>query len=245
MRTPNRFAKIVLAAALGSMALTACGTEDPSGRTHAKASAVGVGASATPTPTPTRLIPPDALDTHPDPEVRALALLTRIMDTCAPGTMPELPALPADDDLSATVGPEEEPAEVPRSVPAPLPSDAPEPPADELARSRSTEEVPLASVDKCVGDAHAERIRKAFDGAVPAEYAELRKKLITLDYLPESIHRMPDHGGKPQARIDLREMSMNDNLALEVTTTPRGTTAEPFGAPVAQDIRITEVKRKP
>ncbi|MER5707556.1 hypothetical protein AB0B13_26310 [Streptomyces sp. NPDC042898] len=244
MRTPNRLAKIVLAAALGSMALTACGTADATGRPGAKASAAAVGASAkpTPTPTPTRMIPADALETHPDPEVRILALVTRITNECAPGTMPELPALPADDDISRTVGPEERPAT--DSEPIPLPTDLPEPPSS--GPTGPAEEVPLGGpADKCGADAHAERIRKAFDGESPADYAELRKKLTALDYLPESIHRMPDHGGKPRARIDLRDMSMSDNLVLEVTGTARGVTAESFGAPVSGDVEITEVKRKP
>ncbi|MFD8974485.1 hypothetical protein [Streptomyces sp. NPDC059593] len=241
MRTPNRLAKIALAAALGSMALTACGTADATGKPSAKASAVAVGASAKPTPTPPRMIPSDALETHPDPEVRILALVTRITNECAPGTMPELPALPADDDISRTVGPEEQPTTDPE--PLPLPTDIPEPPSSEPTGPAG--EVSLGPVDKCGGDAHAERIRKAFDGESPADYAELRRKLTALDYLPESIHRMPDHGGKPRARIDLRDMSMSDNLVLEVTGTARGVTADYFGVPVSGDVKITEVKRKP
>ncbi|MFB7593093.1 hypothetical protein [Streptomyces sp. NPDC056169] len=242
MRTPNRLAKIVLTAALGSMALTACGTEDATGKPPAKASAVDVGASANPAPNPTtRMIPSDALETHPDPEIRALALVTRITNECAPGTMPELPALPADDDISRTVGPEEQPTTGPE--PLPLPTDIPEPPSSEP--TGPAEEVPLGPVDKCGADAHAERIRKAFDGESPADYADLRKKLTALDYLPDSIHRMPDHGGEPRARIDLRDMSMSDNLVLEVTGTARGVTAAYFGAPVAGDVKVTEVRRKP
>ncbi|MFE5715657.1 hypothetical protein ACFQ7J_33170 [Streptomyces sp. NPDC056501] len=247
MRTPNRLAKFVLAAALGSMALTACGTADATGKPGAKAPAVGVGASAKPkqkpaaTPTPPRMIPSDALATHPDPEVRILALVTRITNECAPGTMPELPALPAVDDISAPVDPEGQPPRSPE--PLPLPTDIPEPPSSEP--TGPAEEVSLGPVDKCGGDAHAERIRKAFDGESPADYAELRKKLTALDYLPESIHRMPDRGGEPRARIDLRDMSMSDNLVLEVTGTARGVTAEYFGVPVSGDVKITEVKRKP
>ena len=242
MRTPNRLAKIVLAAALGSVVLTGCGTADATGKPPAaKATAAGVGASATPKPKPTGMIPPDALEAHPDPEVRALALVTRITNKCAPGTMPELPALPADDDLSATVGPEQ-PTKSPE--PVPLPTDAPEPPSSEPVKTGPVEEVPLTPVDTCAGAAHAERIRKAFDGASPADYAELRKKLTALDYLPESIHRMPDHGGKPRARIDLRDLSASGSLSLEVTATARGVTADPFGAPVDQEVDVTKVKRK-
>ncbi|MFF5786452.1 hypothetical protein ACFY8P_15985 [Streptomyces sp. NPDC012693] len=231
MRTRNRLAKIVLAAALGGMALTACGTADPSGRTTAEAPAVEAGAPAKPTPTATptavRWIPPDALHTHPDPEVRALALTTRITNTCAPGSLPELPALPAVDDISAPAGPEQ-PTESPR--PVPLPPDVPEPPSSGPGGTRPAGKVPVDPVDECVGDAHAERIRKALDGVVVADYAELRKKLIALDYLPESIHRMADHRGGPRARIDLSDTSESGSLALAVSTTP-GVTVEPLRLP--------------
>ncbi|WP_406058877.1 hypothetical protein OG462_18380 [Streptomyces sp. NBC_01077] len=238
MRKATRFTKIVLAAALGSMALTACGTEDSTGRAPGKVSAGGATASTE--PAPTRTVPSDALATHPDPEVRFLALETRITNECAPGTMPELPALPAVDDISETVGPEEQPTRSPE--PVPLPTDAPEPPSSEPT---AAEEVPLSSLGKCVGDAHAERIRKALDGASPDDYAELRKRLTALDYLPEIIHRMPDRGGRPQARIDFREQSISGDLAVEVTATDRGVTADPFGAPVEKYVDVTKVKRKP
>ncbi|MFE7552039.1 hypothetical protein [Streptomyces gardneri] len=258
MRTPNRLAKIVLAAALGSMALTACGTADATGKPPAKVPAAAVGASAK--PTAPRMIPADALETHPDPEVRSWAMFTRITNECAPGTMPELPALPADDDISRTAGPEEQPPTDPEPLPLPtdlpeplptylpepppLPTDLPEPPSAEPEPTGPAEEMPLVGpVDKCGADAHAERIRKAFDGESPADYAELRKKLTALHYLPENIHRMPDRGGKPQVRIDLRDMSMSGDLVLEVTGTARGVTAEYFGAPA--DVKVTEVKRKP
>ncbi|MBX9424843.1 MULTISPECIES: hypothetical protein [Streptomyces] len=246
MRTRNRFAKIVLAAALAGMALTACGTADPSGRTTAGASAVEPGAKPKPkpTPTPVRSLPSDALAEHPDPEMRFLALSSRVLDGCVPGGLPQPPSVPPEDvpppqNLPGRPMPEE-PGDLS------VPSGAPEPPpAPEPAPTRSgpVEEVPLTAVDKCAGDAHAARVRTAFDGAGPADYPALKKKLTSLDYPPSRIHRMPDHGGAPRARIDLR--FMGGNLALEVTGTPDQVLVEPFGAPETEDVRVTDVKRKP
>ncbi|MDV5146184.1 hypothetical protein R1T08_18745 [Streptomyces sp. SBC-4] len=253
MRTPNRLAKIVLAAALGSMALTACGTADATGRNSVKVSAVGVEAaqtskptpSPTPTPTPTRSLPSDDLATHPDPEMRFLALFSRVLDGCVPGGLPEPPADPAADDATP---PQNLPAGTKPEEPGDLsvPLDAPEPPSSpEQAPTRSgpVEEVPLTVTDKCAGDAHAQRIREAFDGAGPADQPALRKKLTALDYPPSRIHRMPDHGGSPRARIDLR--FMGNNLILEVTGTDRGVLVESFGAPETMDVDVAKVKRKP
>lgn len=236
MRTRTRFVKIAMVAALGGMALSACGTEGSAGKSVAAVPAV------TPTPTPERMISGDALETHPDPEVRVLALATRIANECEPGSMPELPALPAVDDISETVGPEQ-PTESPE--PVPLPPDVPEPPSAEPTNAGPAEEVPLTGIDKCIGDAHAERIRKAFGDTPPADYAELKKELAALNYLPESVHRMPDHGGEPRARIDLGELSLNVRMVLDVTATTRGVTADAFGASLEQDVDITKVKRKP
>ncbi|MFI6421271.1 hypothetical protein ACIBG6_28160 [Streptomyces sp. NPDC050842] len=251
MRTPNRLAKIVLATALGSMALTACGTADPTGRPAVKASAVGVEArptsKPTPSPTSTRPLPSDDLAKHPDPEMRFLALYSRVLDGCVPGGLPEPPADPAADDAIPPQNlPDGAKPEEPGDLSVPL--DAPEPPSSPEpeqtpTRSGPVEEVPLNAIDKCVGDAHVQRIREAFDGAGPADQPALRKKLAALDYPPSRIHRMPDHGGSPRARIDLR--FMGNNLILEVTGTGDGVLVEPFGAPETMDVDVAEVKRKP
>ncbi len=248
MRTPNRLAKIVLAAALGSMALTACGTVDATGKPPAKVSAAAVGASAKPapaaTPTPTRSLPSDDLATHPDPFARFLALNSRVLDGCVPGGLPEPPSLEPEESLPPQNQPGQPMPEEPEELP--FPTDfPPPPPAPEPAPTKSgpVEEVPLTDVEKCAGDAHAERVRTAFDDAAPADYPALQKKLTSLDYPPSFINRMPDQGGSPRARIDLR--FMGGRLVLDVTGTDRGVTAEPFGAPETEDVRITEVKRKP
>lgn len=249
MRTPNRLAKIVLAAALGSMALTACGTADATGRPPVKASAVGVEArptsKPTPAPTSTRPLPSDDLAKHSDPETRFLALFIRVLDGCAPGGLPEPPADPAADDATPPQNlPDGAKPEEPGDLSVPL--DAPEPPSSpEPAPTRSgpVEEVPLTATDTCAGDAHAQRIREAFDGAGPADQPALRTKLTALDYPPSRIHRMPDHAGSPRARIDLR--FMGNNLVLEVTGTGGGVIVEPFGVPETVDVDVAEVKRKP
>ncbi|MDX2563728.1 hypothetical protein PV371_29335 [Streptomyces sp. TX20-6-3] len=243
MRNATRFTKIVLAAALGGMALSACGTTDATtGRAQEKVSAATAPAKQKPTATPpARMIPPEALEKHPDPEVRSLALETRIANTCAPGSMPALPALPAVDDLS--VGPDPYATESPE--PVPLPTDLPEPPLSEQARPEPAVEAPLSPLGTCVGNAHAERIRKAFDGDAPAGYAELRERLTALHYLPEGIHRMPDQGGRPRVRLDLRPTGVVENLAVDVTTTAAGVTADPFGLPDTPITDVTQVKRGP
>ncbi|MFE1552811.1 hypothetical protein [Streptomyces sp. NPDC058718] len=249
MRTPNRLAKIVLAAALGSMALTACGTEDATGRPPAKASAVGVDArpasKPTPAPTSTRPLPTDDLAKHSDPEMRLLALYSRVLDGCVPGGLPKPPADPVADDETP---PQNLPGGSKPEEPGDLsvPSDAPEPPySPEPAPTGSgpVEEVPLTAVDKCAGDAHAQRIHEAFDGAGPADQMDLRKELVALDYPPTRIHPMPDHGGLPRVRIDLR--FIGNNLILEVTGTDRGVLVESFGAQETEDVDVTKVKRKP
>ncbi|MFD0150216.1 hypothetical protein ACWGQ4_23885 [Streptomyces sp. NPDC055721] len=250
MRTPNRLAKIVLAAALGSMALTACGTADATGKPSAKASAVAVGAPAeqkpkpVATPTPTRSLPSDDLASHPDPEMRFLALFSRVLDGCMPGGLPQPPSPEPEDALPPQNRPGQPMPEEPGDLSVPL--DAPEPPpAPKPAPTRSgpVEEVPLTDMDKCVGDAHAQRIREAFDGAGPADQMDLRKELTALDYPAPRILPMPDHGGSPRARIDLR--FMGNNLVLEVTGTGGGVLVEAFGAPETEDVDVTKVKRKP
>ncbi|MEV7674330.1 hypothetical protein [Streptomyces sp. NPDC088752] len=237
MRTPHRFTKTVLAVALAGTALTACGTATAPGGASAEASAVGAGASKT--PAPKRSLPSDGLATDPDPEVRHLAVATRILDDCEPGDPAPGGPGPVEPAPEGTI-PSRHPSEG-----APLPLEAPEPPAGPEPAPTGTgpvEEVPLDPLDKCAGDAHAERILTAFGGTGPADYPALRKKLTGLEYPPSRIHRMPDRDGSPRARIDLR--FMGNNLALEVTGTRHRVRVEPFGVPETDDVRITTVQRK-
>ncbi|MEU2118765.1 hypothetical protein ABZ567_24685 [Streptomyces sp. NPDC016459] len=243
MRTPNRFAQIVLAAALGSMALTACGGADPS-RTSAVGATVSEKPKPKPEPSSRRSLPSDALATHPDPEMRFLALSSRVLDGCVPGGVPQPPSVGPEDGPPPQNTPDLPMPEEPGDLS--VPSGAPEPPTSPKptpTRSGPVEEVALTATDECVGDAHAERIRTAFGSGGPADYPVLRKKLTGLDYPPSRVHRMPDHAGSPRARIDLR--FMGGNLVLEVTGTRDQVLVEPFGAPETEDVRITDVKRKP
>ncbi|MFD6345084.1 hypothetical protein ACFWF9_10205 [Streptomyces roseolus] len=223
------------ATALGALALTACGTQGATGEPAAAAAPAAVTASPSP-----RMLSGKGLERHPDPTVRAQAIALRITDTCAPGRGIQLPPLPAVSNLAelepAAGGPPT-PAEPP--VPVELPSDLPPAPGPEATVSH--DEVPLTAVDRCAADAHADRVRAAFATA-PADEAALRKTLTALDYLPESVHRMPG-GGALRVRIDLRDLSPNDNLALEVTPTATGVRVDAFGAPIAGEPDITGIRR--
>ncbi|MFK3730751.1 hypothetical protein ACI2LJ_10905 [Streptomyces sp. NPDC088090] len=231
------------AAALGALTLTACGTQNAGAARGAAEPAAAAAVTASPSP---RMLSGKELERHPDPVVRAEALAVRLANTCAPGTAMELPPLPEVANVAETVPgtpPAAEPptpAEPPASagVPADLPPDLP-PPGPEAPVS--LDEVPLTDVDRCVADAHADRIRAAFATAPDGE-AALRKTLTGLDYLPETVHRMP--GDALTVRIDLRELSPGDSLALEVTATGTGVRVDAFGAPTADTPEITQIRRE-
>ncbi|MFB7936280.1 hypothetical protein [Streptomyces sp. NPDC056049] len=239
MRIPQRLPKTVTAAVLGALALTACGTQGTSGGAAPAAVTAAVPAApaaATATPSP-RMISGAALEKHPDPVVRNQAIALRIANTCAPDRAMELPPLPEVDKVAETVGP---PLRTPPPEPVPLPEDLPEPPGP--VATVSFDEVPLTAADRCAADAHADRIRAGFAGAAPADEAALRKTLTGLDYLPELVHRMPGDGAL-RVRIDLRDLSPDDSLALEVTPTAAGVRVEAFGASVAGGPDLTEIRR--
>ncbi|MFG3191733.1 hypothetical protein [Streptomyces omiyaensis] len=257
MPTPQRLLTTVAltAAALGALTLTACGTQGAAGKPAP--AALSATPSATPSP---RMLSGEELERHPDPTVRAQAVAIRITNTCAPGTARELPPLPAVTDLAEEVkgppGGEQPPVPAepptpaeppvpaepptPADVPVPLPTDLPEPPG--VDAPASYDEVPLDKVDRCAADAHADRVRAAFAAGPPADEAALRKALVGADYLPENVHRMPG-GGALRVRVDLRDLSPNDNLALEVTATAGGVRVDAFGAPTGRDREITEIRR--
>ncbi|MFF2774803.1 hypothetical protein ACFVU3_07830 [Streptomyces sp. NPDC058052] len=227
------------ATALGALTLTACGTQGAGGR----AAAAAVTASPSP-----RMLSGEALERHPDPVVRAQAIAIRITNTCAPGTAMELPPVPEVDTVAETVAPPaageppvpEEPP-VPAGEPLEFPSDMPPPPGPEA--TVSFDEVPLNAVDRCAADAYADRVRAAFAGGAPADEAALRKTLTGLDHLPDTVHRMPGDGPL-RVRVDLRDLSPNDNLALEVTATATGVRVDAFGAPLPGGPDITGIVRE-
>ncbi|MFD6982937.1 hypothetical protein ACFWAX_19815, partial [Streptomyces sp. NPDC059956] len=105
------------------------------------------------------------------------------------------------------------------------------------------DEVPLNAAEECVGDKQVQRISEAFKNTKTADYQAMHKKLTDLDYPATRMQRMPDHAGAPRVRIDLRVMG--GRLALEVTGTSSGVTAEAFGAHEGEEVDVTEVKRKP
>ncbi|MEU6879317.1 hypothetical protein [Streptomyces sp. NPDC046712] len=234
--------KSVLAAALGCMALSGCGTQNAADQVPA-----GTTVSAT-TPAAT---PPGG----DDPEMRFLALLGRVMQDCAPEAPKDKggDGVPAPEDLpgfesapTPRYGPGETPPGVPNAdgdIPVPLPSDAAAPPesAPSPAKPASLEEVPLNPAEKCSGDKHAQRVGEAFKNTGTTGYEAMHKKLTGLDYPAARIHRMPDRAGAPRARVDLR--MMGGHQVLEVTGTAGGVTVEVFGAPETEDVNVAAVKR--
>ncbi|MEU8653728.1 hypothetical protein [Streptomyces sp. NPDC048737] len=101
--------------------------------------------------------------------------------------------------------------------------------------------VPLDATEQCVADRNALRISKAFSGMDTTTYEAVQEKLTSLRYPAARIHRMPDQGGAPRARLDLR--LGDDHAALEVTGTYLGVMVETFGA--SKGVGVTEVLLKP
>ncbi|WP_328506338.1 hypothetical protein [Streptomyces sp. NBC_00391] len=101
--------------------------------------------------------------------------------------------------------------------------------------------VPLDVTEQCVADRNALRISKAFSGKDTTTYEAVQEKLTSLRYPAARIHRMPDHGGAPRARLDLR--LGDDRAALEVTGTYLGVMVETFGA--SKGVSATEVLLEP
>ncbi|MFF3341898.1 hypothetical protein [Streptomyces flavidovirens] len=235
--------KPVLVAALGCMVLSGCGTQNATtGQTPA-----GSAVSAK--------TPQDAPPGDHDQEMRFLALMTRITQACAPdapnasgtGGAPKPEDLPGWEDAPAPAyGPGETPPGVPNAgggIPVPLDDPAASEPAPDFTGPKPLKEVPLTGIEKCTGDEHAQRVSEAFQNTKTTGYRAMRRKLTDLDYPASRIHRMPDHAGAPRARLDLRVLG--SHLALEVTGTSSGVIVEAFGASETEDVKVTEVKRKP
>ncbi|MFH9862890.1 hypothetical protein [Streptomyces sp. NPDC017202] len=235
--------KPVVVAALGCMVLSGCGTQ------HAATDQTPAGSAVSAT------TPLDA--PHDDAETRFLELITRITRGCAPDAPDDKgeDAVPEPEDLPGWEeapppghGPGETPPGVPNGdgdIPVPLPSDAPEPPESppSPANPESLEEVPLTGIEKCSGGEHAQRVGEGFENTRTTGYRAMHEKLTDLDYPASRIHRMPDRAGAPRARLDLR--FIGSHLALEVTATGSAVIIEAFGVPEAEDVRITDVKRRP
>ncbi|MFB7175777.1 hypothetical protein ACFCYM_33905 [Streptomyces sp. NPDC056254] len=234
--------KPVLAAALGCLVLSGCGTPDATPERAPVGNTVGE-------------VPQDPSSPGADPEVRFLALMTRTAQGCAPdapkdatggGGVPKPEDLPgAEAPPTPRYGPGRTPPGVPNAdgdIPVPLDDAAPaDGPASGSAPAASTPEVPLAGTEKCVGGEHVKRVAEALRGTKPTGHEELRERLTGLDYPAPRIHRMPDRAGAPRVRIDLRVMG--GHVALEVTAVGGGVVAEAFGAPETEDVKVTDVSR--
>ncbi|MFD8011335.1 hypothetical protein [Streptomyces sp. NPDC058955] len=108
-------------------------------------------------------------------------------------------------------------------------------------------ETPLGLIGECVGGTHQRYITRAFTTG-PADYAELRARLIALGYPAARIYQMRDHTGQPVARIDLRLPRPDGRLAsaaVDVTAYRTLVTAEPFGVPASPEVHVTLVEREP
>ncbi|MFJ5973433.1 hypothetical protein [Streptomyces sp. NPDC093060] len=239
----RRFPKLVLVAALGCMLLSGCGTQNSTTDQPPAGSAVS---AATPL---------DAPSSVNDTEMRLLALLAHITQSCTPdasgdkgsGGVPEPEDLPGWEGApSPRYGPGETPSGIPNAagdIPVPVDDPAPTKPAPDPTEAKPVEEVPLTSVEKCIGSKHAKRISEAFKDAKTTSYQTMRRKLTDLDYPASRIHQMPNQAGAPRARLDLR--MIGSHLALEVTGASGRVTVDAFGAPETEDVNVTDVKRKP
>lgn len=239
------FPKSVLVAALSCLVLSACGTQQAASD-HAAHAGSAVKATTSPK------APPSA----EDQEVRFIGLVGQAIDACSPDApsdkggegVPVPEGLVLEEEPTPIYGPGETPPAVPgdaQEAPVPLPSDAPEPPspATGSVKPRQPVEVPLPGTEKCYGDWHADRVVEAFKNTKATGYDAMRTELTALDYPAARVHRMPDHGGRSRARVDLR--FMGGHAALEVTGTGSGVIVEVFGAPETEDVKLTDVKRKP
>ncbi|MFF9146375.1 hypothetical protein ACF1BN_16090 [Streptomyces sp. NPDC014861] len=106
------------------------------------------------------------------------------------------------------------------------------------------DEVRLGLIEQCVGDYHRRHIAQAFPTG-PADYAQLRARLVGLGYPAERVHRVPGHHGSPVARIDLRLGRFGGDVAVDVTGYRYFVTVEPFGVPASPSVDVTDVRRKP
>ncbi|MBT2445277.1 hypothetical protein J7E93_35380 [Streptomyces sp. ISL-36] len=237
--------KTLLVAALGCVILSGCGVQNAAtDRTPA-----GSTVSAT--------TPVDAPPSDSDPEMRFLALMTRITQGCAPdapsGGGRGSGGVPAPEDLPGwesapppRYGPGETPPGVPNAdgdIPVPLEDPGPSKPTSDSTGPKPVKEVPLTGIEMCSGNEHAKRVSEAFKNTRTTSYQAMQKKLVGLDYPASRIHRMPSPAGVPRARLDLR--MMGSHVVVEISGTSSGVITETFGAPETEDVKVTEVKRKP
>lgn len=227
-----RFTASVVIAAAGSLALTACGTQTASSTSTAP---VGSQASASPARQPT--------------EKQFLDILNTFARQCSPdapsgsGAAPDPGTLPGG--IPSGVAPRtDKPAGTPDAngdIPIPVDESAEMP--DKPMQSGPPQEVELSEIEKCAAAKHAERLTTQAAGEPHTTYSTLQQTITAAGYRTDRIHKMPDLGGDPRARVDLR--FMGSGLAVEVIGTGTGVIAEPFGVPEDESVSVTEVRRKP
>lgn len=227
-----RFTASVVIAAAGSLALTACGTQTSS---STSTTPVGSQVSASPARQPT--------------EKQFLDLLDKFARPCSPdtpsgsGAAPDPGALPGGIPSGAAPR-TDKPAGTPdANGDIPIPVDESGEMPDRPMRSGPPQEVELGEIEKCAAAKHAEHLTTGAAGEPHTTYSKLQHTIIAAGYPTDRIHKMPDLGGDPRARVDLR--FMGSGIAVEVIGTTTGVIAEPFGAPEDENVSVTEVRRKP
>ncbi|MER8267152.1 hypothetical protein ACFYXN_01470 [Streptomyces griseus] len=228
-----RFTASVVIAAAGSLALTACGTQTAS--SASSSAPVGSQVSAAPALQPT--------------EKQFLDTLNEFARQCSPdapsdnGAAPDPGTLPGGIPSGAAPR-TDKPAGTPdANGDIPIPVDESGEMPDKPMRSGPPQEVELDAIEKCAAAKHAERLTTEAAGEPHTTYRALQQTIVAAGYRTDRIHEMPDLGGDPRARVDLR--FMGSGLVVEVIGTGTGVIAEPFGAPVDESVSVTEVRRKP
>ncbi|MET9704081.1 hypothetical protein [Streptomyces griseus] len=228
-----RFTASVVIAAAGSLALTACGTQTAS--SASSSAPVGSQVSAAPALQPT--------------EKQFLDTLNEFARQCSPdapsdnGAAPDPGTLPGGIPSGAAPR-TDKPAGTPdANGDIPIPVDESGEMPDKPMRSGPPQEVELDAIEKCAAAKHAERLTTEAASEPHTTYSALQRTIVAAGYRTDRIHEMPDLGGDPRARVDLR--FMGSGLVVEVIGTGTGLIAEPFGAPVDESVSVTEVRRKP
>lgn len=227
-----RFTASIVIAAVGSLVLTACGTQAAS---STSTTPVSSQASATPHRQPT--------------EKQFLDILNKFARQCSTGSpsgsgvAPDPGTLPGG--IPGGVAPRtDKPAGSPDANDGtPIPVDESGEMPDKPVQTGPPQEVELGEIEKCAAAKHVERLTTTAAGAPHNTYSTLQHAIIAAGYRTDRIHKMPDLGGDPRARVDLR--FMGSGLAVEVVGTGTGVIAEPFGAPEDESVSVTEVRRKP
>ncbi|MET9672470.1 hypothetical protein ABZY68_05135 [Streptomyces sp. NPDC006482] len=236
----SRISAALIAAGLSSLVLVGCGTEK-SGAGTAPASA---GSSVRPVSAPT------AADDSASAK-RFSKLVHTVNAECRKAVPAPTDAngkpIPLPEDLP---GYEERPVDGygPDNPPptkdgiGPDPNSSEGPPQDFVRElePRDFGAVPLDAEDRCIADKHAERIREGFGGKGATSAEVLREALLKLDYPASRVHAMPDRGGSPRVRLDLR---IDSQAALEIVGTSGALAIEPFAAVAHPNLKITDVKR--